>query len=464
ARVQPGVVLDSLRNRAEMHQLTFAPDPSTHNRCTIGGMIGNNSCGTHSLLGGKTVDNVEELRILLYDGSQMTVGATSGMELAHIISQGGRRGEIYSKLRRIQGHYAGLIRARFPQIPRRVSGYNLDELLPERGFNVARALVGTEGTCAIVLEAKLKLIHRPQHRGLVGLGYRDAFFAADHVPEILEFRPIGLEGFEGSIVDGLQRKRAPNLELLPKGRGILLVEFGSDNPNEARHLALQLIDRLKIVSEAPSARLYSQSEARKVWQIREAGPRAAAFAPGAPAEWEGWDDAAVAPEKLGGYLRDIRALMNEYQYRGAFYGHFGHGCVHMRVTFDLESETGVRRYAEFIDRAADLVVRYGGSLSGEHGDGQSRAALLPKMFGPELVGAFEEFKALWDPDWKMNPGKVVRANGPDQNLRLGIDYRPWEPATHLSFAADHGSLSRASLRCVGVGKCRRLQADGGVMC
>src|SRR6266576_2891370 len=317
ARVQPGVVLDSLRNRAEMHQLTFAPDPSTHNRCTIGGMIGNNSCGTHSLLGGKTVDNVEELRILLYDGSQMTVGATSGAEFAQIISQGDRRSEIYRKLYRIQELYASLIRERFPQIPRRVSGYNLDELLPERGFNLARALVGTEGTCAIALEAKLKLIHSPQHRALVGLGYRDAFFAADHVPEILRLRPIGLEGFEGSIVDGLQRKGAPNLNLLPEGRGFLLVEFGAEDPKEAHHLASQLIERLKQVSDAPNARLYSRSEARAVWQIRETGPRAAAFAPGAPAEWEGWDDAAVAPEKLGGYLRDIRKLMNEYGYRGA---------------------------------------------------------------------------------------------------------------------------------------------------
>jgi FAD/FMN-containing dehydrogenase/Fe-S oxidoreductase len=462
AQVQPGVVLDSLRNRAEMHQLTFAPDPSTHNRCTIGGMIGNNSCGTHSLLGGKTVDNVEELRILLYDGSQMTVGTTSGAELAHIISQGGRRGEIYSKLHRIQEHYAGLIRARFPQIPRRVSGYNLDELLPERGFNLARALVGTEGTCAIVLEAKLKLIHSPQHRALVGLGYRDAFFAADHVPEILQFHPIGLEGFEGSIVDGLQRKGAPNLDLLPEGRGFLLVEFGADDPNEAHHLAVQLIDRLKQVSDAPNARLYSKSEARAVWQIREAGPRAAAFAPGAPAEWEGWDDAAVAPEKLGRYLRDIRKLMNEYGYLGAFYGHFGHGCVHMRVSFDLQSENGIRKYSEFIERAADLVVSYGGSLSGEHGDGQSRAALLPKMFGPELMKAFGEFKAAWDPENRLNPHKVVDAYLPTENLRLGADYKPLEPKTHFKFPDDGGSFAQATLRCIGLGACRK--SDGGAMC
>ena len=318
ARVQPGVVLDSLRNQAELHQLTFAPDPSTHNRCTIGGMIGNNSCGTHSLLGGKTVDNVEALRIVLYDGTQLTVGATSEEDLAGISAVGGRASEIYAKLRLIRDQYAGEIRDRFPQIPRRVSGYNLDELLPERGFDVARALVGTEGTCAIVLEAKLKLIHSPQHRTLVGIGYEDAFIAADHVPEILEFRPIGLEGFEGSIVDSLKQKGAPHVDLLPEGRGILLVEFGGDDPSQPEVVAQKLLARLKSTSIPPTTRLYTKEDARHVWHLREAGPRAAAFAPGAVPEWEGWDDAAVAPEKLGGYLRDIRKLMDEYGYRGIF--------------------------------------------------------------------------------------------------------------------------------------------------
>src|SRR6267378_4347827 len=462
ARVQPGVVLESLRNRAEMHQLTFAPDPSTHNRCTIGGMIGNNSCGAHSLLGGKTVDNVEELRILLYDGSQMTVGATSESDLGAIIAQGGRRGEIYGALRRIRDEHANLIRTRFPKIPRRVSGYNLDDLLPENGFNVARALVGTEGTCAIVLEAKVKLIRSPQHRVLIGLGYEDAFHAADHVPEILEFGPIGLEGFEGSIVEGLRKKRAPNLELMPAGGGYLLVEFGADDAAEASRSAAQLVDRLKSVSTPPSIRTYTATEAKAVWQIRESGPRAAAFAPGAPAEWEGWDDAAVPPEKLGGYLRDIRSLMNEYGYHGAFYGHFGHGCIHMRVTFDLESESGIRKYGEFIERAADLVVSYGGSLSGEHGDGQSRAALLPKMFGPELIKAFGEFKVAWDPKNKLNPHKVVDAYLPTENLRLGADYKPLEPETHFKFPDDDGSFAKATLRCIGLGACRK--SDGGAMC
>ena len=462
ARIQPGVVLDTLRTQAERYQLTFAPDPSTHNRCTIGGMIGNNSCGTHSLLGGKTVDNVEELHILLYDGTELTVGPTPASELDLIIERGGRRGEIYGRLRNLRDRYGDKIRTRFPRIPRRVSGFNLDELLPEQGFNVARALVGTEGTCAIVLEAKVRLIHSPPHRALVGVGYRDAFIAADHVPEVLRFDPIGYEGFEGAIVDGLRAKGAAKLDLLPEGRGIVMVEFGADDADHARGLAQELIDRLKEGPEAPNTRLYTKEEAKHVWSLRESGPRAAAFAPGAKPQWEGWDDAAVAPEKLGGYLRDIRKLLDEYDYTAAFYGHFGHGCIHMRVSFDFQSEKGIRDYGEFVERAADLVVSYGGSLSGEHGDGQSRGALLPKMFGPELTNAFREFKAIWDPHNNMNPHKVVDAHLPTEDLRLGADYKPHEPKTHFKFLGDDGSFANAAARCIGVGACRKL--DSGSMC
>ena len=459
ARVQPGVVLDTLRGAAETHRLTFGPDPSTHSRCTLGGMIGNNSCGTHSLLAGKTVDNVEHLSILLYDGSRLTVGPNS---IDAVAGADGRRGQIYSRLIALKDRYGDRIRERFPRIPRRVSGYNLDELLPENGFHIARALVGTEGTCAIVLEARVTLIHSPQHRALVGLGYSDTFAAADHVPEILQFRPIGLEGFEGSMVDGLRKKGAPHLDLVPEGRGYLLVEFGSDTAEEAGEVATRFVKWVTQIPNGPSVRRYDLSEARAMWRIREAGPRAAATAPGAPPEWEGWDDAAVAPEKLGPYLRDLRGLLDEYQYQTGFYGHFGHGCIHMRVNFDLETEKGIRKYAEFIDRAADLVISYGGSLSGEHGDGQSRGALLPKMFGDELVSAFREFKAIWDPDNKLNPHKVVDAYLPTENLRLGADYAPREPHTHFTFPDDGGSIAKASLRCVGLGECRKH--DSGTMC
>lgn len=462
AHVQPGIVLDSLQRRAQAVGLTFAPDPSTHSRCTIGGMIGNNSCGTHSLLGGKTVDNIEELQILLYDGTQMTVGATDDAQLNSIVKQGGRRGDIYARLRAIRDTYGDLIQTRFPRIPRRVSGYNLDELLPENGFNVARALVGTEGTCAIVLDATVKLIHSPQHRKLVGLGYKDAFQAADHVMEILELRPIGLEGMDGSIIEALKSQSAPNIELFPDGGGFLLVEFGCDEAAEAERLAQQLVLRLRRLTDPPEARIYTTSEARAIWHIRESGPRAAAAVPGAVPEWEGWDDSAVAPEKLGSYLRDLRKLMNEYEYKGSFYGHFGHGCIHTRITFDLQSEGGIRKYGEFIERAADLVIGYGGSLSGEHGDGQSRGALLPKMYGTELMKAFREFKSAWDPENKLNPHKVIDAFLPTENLRLGSDYKPLEPATHFEFPDDNGSLAKATLRCIGIGACRKQ--DSGSMC
>ena len=462
ARVQPGVVLDTLRSRAETHKLTFGPDPSTHSRCTLGGMIGNNSCGTHSLLAGKTVDNIESLRVVLYDGTQLTVGRTSGGELDAIISAGGRRGDIYARLKSLRDRYATLIRERYPDIPRRVSGYNLDQLLAENGFNVAGALVGSEGTCVVVVEARATLIPSPQHRSLVALGYADVYQAADHVPELLELKPIGLEGFEGVMIEALRRKGTPNLDLIPDGGGYLLVEFGADSASDADAAAQQLVERVKRSRFAPSVRVYTRAEAKTVWRIREGGPRAAISAPGAPPRYEGWDDSAVPPQNLGAYLRDLRALQNEYGYQAVYYGHFGHACIHMQTSFDLQSEAGIRSFGEFVERAADLVVRYGGSVSGEHGDGQARGALLPKMFGPELMQGLREFKAIWDPDNRMNPGKLIDAYPPTENLRLGADYRPADPPTHFRFPDDNGSFAKAALRCIGVGECRKH--DYGTMC
>jgi FAD/FMN-containing dehydrogenase/Fe-S oxidoreductase len=465
ARVQPGVVLDHLRDLAEKYHLTFAPDPSTHTHCTMGGMIGNNSCGVHSLMGGKTVDNVEELDVLTYDGLWMRVGATSEEQLEGMIRAGGRRGEIYSKLRALRDRYAALIRSRYPTIPRRVSGYNLDQLLPENGFHLARALVGTEGTCVTVLEATVRLVGSPPARSLLVLGYADIYAAADHVPEILAHTPIGLEGFDDGVVASIKaaRMRAGDLGLLPEGGGWLLVEFGGQDREEANGRARALVEQLQTSFNRPAMRLCDNpKDARKVWEIREAGLAATARALGQRAAWAGWEDAAVAPDKLGRYLRDFRQLVDGYGYGGALYGHFGEGCIHVRLDFDLKSVEGIRHFRSFIEDAADLVVRYGGSLSGEHGDGQARAELLPRMFGEELVQAFREFKSIWDPAGKMNPGKVVDPYLVDEHLRLGSAYKPWEPATLFKFPSDQGSLARASLRCVGVGKCRRR--DGGTMC
>ena len=471
ARVQPGIVLDRLREAAELHHLTYAPDPATHSRCTLGGMIGNNSCGVHGLLGGKVADNVESLDIVLYDGTRMTVGRTSPEQLEAAIRAGGRVGQIYAGLTSLRIRYANLIREKFPRIPRRVSGYNLDELLPENGFHVARALVGSEGTCANVVSATLNLTASPPFRVLTVLAFEDAFLAADAVPRTLEFGPIGLEGFDGMLVDFMRRKRLAvnDVALLPPGGGFLLVEMGAWEANEAQAKAESLARAVQAWPHAPEARIYSSAEAARVWHVRESALGAMVFVPGEPDRFEGWEDAAVPPAQLGAYLRGISALMAEYGYSSPLYGHYGQGCVHMRINCDFRTAEGQRCYREFIERAADLVLSFGGSLSGEHGDGQSRAALLPKMFGPELMGAFREFKALWDPDNRMNPGKLVdavRVYDPLENLRHGIhateNSPPKLPKTEFAFAADGGSLERATERCVGVGACRN--AEGGVMC
>ncbi len=459
--VQPGAVLDRVREAAERYGLTFAPDPATHSRCTLGGMIGNNSCGIHALMGGKTVDNIVSLDLLLYDGTRMRVGATTDAELDARIAAGGRTSAIYEGLRQIRDAYADQVRKRFPKIPRRVSGFNLDELLPENGFHVARALVGSEGTCAILLGATLRLVRSPQFRTLVGVGFEDIFQAADAVPEALTHPLIGLEGVDGDLLEALRRKQKllGDLHLLPAGNGFLLAEFGADSQSESDAKAMRFVNEL---SSKASGRIYTKEEAARVWHIRESGLGATVFVPGQGTGWEGWEDAAVEPSKLGSYLRAIYALMKEFGYRSPIYGHFGQGCVHMRHNFDLESEAGILRYREFVERAADIALEHGGSFSGEHGDGQARGVLLPKMFGPELMEAFRSFKRLWDPDNRLNPGKLIDAHEPHEDLRLGADYKPWQPQTHFAFAEDNGSLASAALRCVGVGACRKQ--DAGTMC
>src|SRR4051812_10568602 len=471
ARVQPGVVLDTLRRAAGAHGLTFGPDPATHNHCTLGGMLGNNSCGAHAVMaqfygpGARTSDNTLRLEVLTYDGLRMWVGSTPDAELDAIIAAGGRRGEIYRALRELRDRHADAIRTRYPKIPRRVSGYNLDDLLPERGFNVARALVGTESTCVTILQAELTLIDDPPARSLLVLGYSDVYAAGDHVPDLLAFKPIALEGIDDRLIDDMKSAgiHPENARLLPEGKGWLLAEFGGDSKAGSDARAREAMAALKKRRDAPSMLLYDDPvKEALLWKIRESGLGATAHVPNAPVTWEGWEDSAVPPDRVGSYLRDLRALFDRYGYACALYGHFGQGRIHTRIDFDLQSAPGIEKYKAFMDEATSLVVSYGGSFSGEHGDGQSKAQFLPKMFGDELVSAFRSFKTIWDPAGKMNPGKIVDPYRIDENLRLGASYTPPQPATFFSFANDRRSFAFATTRCVGVGECRR--DEGGTMC
>lgn len=472
ARVQPGVILDDLRDEAEKYGLTFGPDPSTHNHCTIGGMIGNNSCGVHSVMavkfgkGARTSDNIRSMEVLTYDGEVMNVGPVSEQELPAIIAGGGRKGEIYEKLRDIRDTYAAEIRKRYPKIPRRVSGYNLDELLPENQFNVARALAGSEGTLITILEATLELIPFPEKRGLLVIGYSSVFDAARHVPEILKLDPVGLEGLDEELIHFMQLKHLAtrDIKLLPEGKGWLIAEFGGDTQQEVNRQLRQASKAVRKESNGylSMAIFESESEEEEIWTIRESGLGATAFVPGRGDAWPGWEDSAVPPERTGDYLKDLRELFHKHGYHASLYGHFGQGLVHCRINFDLSTERGLKNYYTFLNDATDLVIRYGGSYSGEHGDGQARAEFLQKMFGPEIIKAFLEFKQTWDPKNRMNPGKVIDPDSALSNLRLGTDYYPWEGKTYYQYPNDQGRFSRAVLRCVGVGKCRR--SGGGTMC
>ncbi len=463
ARVEPGVICDQLRDAAAAHGLTFAPDPATHSHCTLGGMIGNNACGAHSVMGGKTVDNVEALEILTADGLRMRVGPMSEDLLDAAIAAGGRTGAIYARLRNLRDRYAALIRARFPRIPRRVSGFNLDELLPENGFHLARALVGSEGACVTVLDAVVRLLPFPAARSLAVIGFENVYAAAAAVPALLEHQPLALEGFDDELAQNVRKRgQGAKLGVLPAGAGWLLVELGGETLAEAEERAQRLANTME-GRAVRGIRVYSDApRQQRVWEIRESGLGASARVPGEPDTWPGWEDSAVAPEKLPEYLRELAALKQEFGYKGALYGHFGQGCVHSRMSFRFHTQAEVAQFRRFMESAADLAVRYGGSLSGEHGDGQARGELLERMYGRELVEAFAEFKAIWDPEGAMNPGMVAHPYRLDEDLRFGPGFQPMQAATRMHFPEDQDQFARAVARCVGVGKCRR--PDTGAMC
>ncbi|MFE1327685.1 FAD-binding and (Fe-S)-binding domain-containing protein [Streptomyces sp. NPDC058741] len=461
--VEPGIVLDDLNRQLAEYGLMYGPRPATHPNCTLGGMIGNNSCGSTAQAYGKVVDNLHRLEVLTYDGVRMWAGRTDDGELRRLTAAGGRRAELYRGLVALRDRYADLVRDRYPDIPRRVSGYNLDSLLPEHGFDVAGLLTGSESTLVTVLRAELELVPVPKHSSLVVLGYEDICRAADHVPAVLEHEPAALEGVDHQLVHFQEVKHLnPDaLEELPGGRAYLMVQLVGDTREEVEDKARALIDARP--DDVDHTWYEDEQHMHELWLVRESGLGATAHVPGKPDTWEGWEDSAVPVDRLGDYLRDLKRLYEEFGYgHPSVYGHFGHGCVHTRIPFDLESEEGIARMRAFVEKAADLVVSYGGSLSGEHGDGQSRGELLVKMFGPELIEGFERLKGLFDPENRMNPGKIVLPHRLDEDLREGADHLPWEPETVFSFPHDEGKFSRAAARCVGVGKCR--SSEGGVMC
>ncbi|MGH3823254.1 MAG: FAD-binding and (Fe-S)-binding domain-containing protein [Pseudonocardiaceae bacterium] len=439
ARVQPGVVLDGLQAAAAPYGLRFGPDPSSRNRCTLGGMIGNNACGAHSVAWGTTAAAVEELVVLLPDGSRLVAGA----------------GPLPARVAAWERSHRGLIRAALPDWPRRGSGYALQHLLPEHGSNLARAVVGTEGTCVVLLEATVRLIAPPPAVALLVLGFADVCAAADAVPSLLGCRPLTVEGMDVALIEAL-RARGRAVAELPSGSAWLLVEFGADELSGAMAAARTVaaeVGRPCVVVTDPAHRA-------ALWRIREAGAGLATRLADGTQAWPGWEDATVPPERLGDYLRGFADLLAAYGRRGAVYGHFGEGCVHVRLDADLASAGGRREFRRLLEQAAELVVAHGGSLCGEHGDGRARGELLNRMYPTPVLEAFAQFKALFDPAGLLNPGVLVDPRPLDADLRVG---RERAVPVSLAFGRDAGDLAAATRRCVGVGACRQL-AGPGVMC
>ncbi|HEX5059782.1 MAG TPA: FAD-binding oxidoreductase, partial [Kofleriaceae bacterium] len=464
ATVSPGTIMTSLRNAANAVGLDFGPDPSTKDRCTLGGMLGNNSCGVHSVFsefygpGPRTSDHVEELEILTYRGQRMQVGATDALALHRARPE---VAAIYERLLALRDRYEPLIRSRYPDMPRRVSGYNLPDLLDDAGFHVGRALVGSESTCVMILGAKLRLMRAKPQRVLAVLGYPDIYTAAAAANLARSRKPVGCEAMDDVLVNRIKVQRRDHehaLALLPKGNAWLFVEHGADTLAEARAEAEMTARYL-----APMATniLADHTSQQKLADMREEALGVDAFEMAQPDNYEGWEDSAVPPERLDHYLRELHALYKQYGLSGSLYGHFGQGCVHTRIDFGLDRPEGVEVYRKFTYDAAHLVVAHGGSLSGEHGDGQSRGDLLEIMYGPELVDAFREFKTIWDPDHAMNPGKVVDPNPRTSHLRLP-DYHPAPQAIEFVHGDDGKNFAHAAVRCVGIGKCRKR--DAGTMC
>ncbi|WP_329381932.1 FAD-binding protein [Streptomyces sp. NBC_01351] len=465
ATVEPGIVLDDLQRAAAGHGLLFGADPSTHSRCTIGGMIGNNACGTHSLAWGRTADNVAALEVVTYRGTVVRLGPMTREEVAEAVAADDDRGRLIGALHRLAQDNLETLRTELGRFPRQVSGYGLEHLLPEHRFDLAKAFVGSEGTLAVVLSATLRLVTPPPARTLVVLGFEDAYAAADAVVPLLEHRPLALEGLDQALTDVITRPETREaVDTLPAGRAWLFAELGGpaqELPERARALAAAAQGAAGFTG---SQVVGDPGRARRLWRIREDGAGLATRRPDGSEAWPGWEDSAVPPARLGSYLRALGPLMERHGLKGALYGHFGEGCLHVRIDFDFGTAEGAAVFRAFLTDAARLVAEHGGSPSGEHGDGRARSELLPLVYGPGVMALFAAYKDAWDPDNGLNPGIIVRPVPVDGSLRVSPLRKELPLTTVFAYAADGGDFTKATRRCVGVGTCRDAEPGGEVMC
>ncbi|WP_328467928.1 FAD-binding oxidoreductase [Actinoplanes sp. NBC_00393] len=450
ARVQAGTIQATLQAAAKPYGLRFGPDPSTHTRCTIGGMIGNNSCGSRTLGYGRTSDNVAGLTAFTIDGEQLVTDPLKGAE------------KVTGALRDLIGANLAVGRTEFATFGRQVSGYAVEHLLPENGFNLTEFLVGSEGTLAVITEATVKLVADPTFRTLVVLGYPDFGAAGDIIPTILEFKPTACEGLDHRICDVVRSRRGPDaVPPLPGGTAWLMVEIAGEDQEEVRDRVGKLV---AVAAAVDSLVVEDTAKAAPLWKIREDGAGLAGRAPSGLPAHAGWEDAAVPPAKIGAYLRDFDALTEQHGLSAMPYGHLGDGCVHVRLDFPLDKPGGPGKFRAFLEDAADLVVSYGGSLSGEHGDGRARSELLTRMYSPEAINLFRQIKHTFDPGNLLNPGNLVDPDPVDANIRVS-QARPVRTELALAYHHDGGDFNQAVHRCTGVGKCRAdTTVLGGVMC
>jgi FAD/FMN-containing dehydrogenase/Fe-S oxidoreductase len=463
AVVEPGVVLTDLLAAARPHGLAFGADPSSASRATLGGMIANNACGAHSVAWGTTADNVRSLDLLLADGTRCTVESVGAR--TELAERPGREGELHRSLQAFVDAHELAIRRRFGRFTRQISGYALHRLLPEHGYDVVGLLCGSEGGFAATLQATVALTPLPAARVLCVLGFTDSIASAECVPVVLAHSPLTMESINVDLVDRLpgEVRRAATAAGLPAGRAWLLVEMGGQDRAAALLAAEKLVEALRDSGSSATASVVTEPSAQAVlWRCRtDAAGLATRRADGAEA-WGGWEDAAVPPELLADYLRGLDELMGRHGLAGAYYGHFGEGCMHMRIDFDLLSSAGMAVYRTFVEQATDLVVSLGGSVSGEHGDGRARSELLGKMYGADGLALLAGMKDIWDPGRVMNPGMIVDPPPFDTAIRHQGSAKDRKLLTLFAYPDDNHDFAQAQRRCVGIGKCR--QTSGGVMC